>query len=641
MSVDKKQIIDLLQKIPSKLDQDFVIQQTTNLSNEVQIPIFQNNDSLIYNKSDYILYTLDKNISDHLISHWYNIPHQVISEPKIAWPDFVIDCKAIYQSNPWLPFGDFIKKLSNDISWYENKLISEISSQWIFINIYVSDDYILSAIKQILSYSSSFWNIDLWYRGEKWIIEYSSPNMAKSMSIWHFRNTIIWHIISNLSKTTWVDYILWNYLWDRGTPFGKFIFTLYHKYQDDPGIIDDIFADPTVQMGKIYADFKDLEVEDKDDKARKIFALLEKWDSDILSLWQIIRHLTLQDFSVTYDKLGIWFDTYLGESFATTLSWWIIEDMKEKDLIVESDGAYIVKFKKTDDNLKWKPLTSAQQADFDPDTDQVLVVSKSWDNTLYATRDLAICKFRSRVLGADKMVYVVWSEQRVYFEQIISLAIHLWYIKDDQMVHLWYGLYMQDGKKMSTRKGTVFRAMELIQEISEKIQTAFEGRIDDNVSEKLAISALIFNDIKWDIIHDVNFDLEAITRLNGDNGIYLQYTYTRIITLIDKISQMDWHISIYEDIKIDKLDKLEKNIISKLALLPSKISNSLYNYKPHLLAQYALELTWLVNKRYSESPKIIDLDIYDRQQKLIFLDVIKLVLEKVFDIFGFPKIERM
>lgn len=615
--------------------------EKTDLSSDFEIPKFEYNSAVIYNKSDYILYILNYNITEYLIWLGYTINDQVISEPKIAGPDFVIDCKAIYSSNPWSVFGEFIKKLSIDLWWYEDKLISKIISQGIFVNIYLSDEYIMTVLKQINHYGSAFGNINLWDQGKKWIIEYSSPNMAKSMSIWHFRNTIIWHIISNLAKSTWVDTILWNYLWDWGTPFGKFIYSLYHQYQQDSDIVSKILVDPTVMMGKIYADYKDIETPDKDDQARKIFSLLENWDKDIFELWKIIRYLTLQDFATTYDKLWVSFDTYLGESFATTLTWDIMIDLKWSDYLVESDWAYIIRFKKSDNLLKWKPLSSVEQDSFDPDSDQVLVVSKSGDNTLYATRDLAICKFRSNKLWAEKMIYVVWSEQRVYFEQIIALATYLWYIKQDQMIYLWYGLYMKDGKKMSTRKWTVFRTMELIEEISDKIKSAFEGRIDDRTSDDLAISALIFNDIKWDINNDVNFDLEAITKLNWDNGIYLQYTYTRIATLVDKIKQNYNFEDIVEDKQIITFDPLEKEMISKLSLLPAKISISLTNYKPHLLAQYILEIAWLVNKRYSESPKIIDLEKDVVKQKLLFLQSIMIVFGKVFDIFGFAKIEKM
>lgn len=642
MQINKETITDLLEKIPSKLDRNFTIDQKIDLSDDFGIPNFEQNNRVIHNKSDYILYQLNQNISDYLIKLWYHIDDQVISEPKIAGPDFVIDCKTIYQSNPELNFSEFIKKLSQDILWYEDKLISKIVSQGIFVNIYVSDYYISSLIWQVRSYRWSFGNINIWYKNQKWIVEYSSPNMAKSMSMWHFRNTIIWDIISNLTKSVWVDTILRNYLWDWWTPFGKFIYSLYCQYEQNHDIVTKILDDPTVMMGKIYADYKDIGISDKDDHARKIFSLLEKWDKDLFELWKIIRQLTLQDFAITYDKLWVSFDTYLGEYFATTLSWDIIVDLKWSDYAVESDWAYVVRFKKTDDTLKREPLKSSQQADFNPDTDQVLVVSKSWDNTLYATRDLAMCKFRSQQLWADKMIYVVWSEQRVYFEQIISLATYLWYIRNDQMVHLGYGLYMQDGKKMSTRKWTVFRVMELIDEISDKIWLSFEDRIDKDTADKLAISTLIFNDIKWDLINDVNFDIGSITKLNWDNGIYLQYTYTRIMTLINKIKEsFDIDNDLYGDDQISSFDQLEKTIISKLWLLPSKISTSLINYKPHILAQYTLELAWLVNKRYSKSPKIVDLEKNIAIQKLMFLDSVTIVFEKIFDIFWFSKIEKM
>lgn len=644
MEINKEHIIILLNKIWARFgSKDFAINKKTQATDLFDKPKFFENRSYIHNKLDYVFYKLDKDISDYLISLWYNISHQVISEPKISWPDLVIDCKSIYESNKSLSFGDFIKKLGEDIRWFKNNKIKDIVNQWVFINIYLSWDYISEVIEEVLEYNDSFGNIDMWYLHQKWIVEYSSPNIAKSMSMGHFRNTIIWQFFSNLVETVGVDTLRRNYLGDRGTPFGKFIFSLYHKHIQDSSIIDQILLDPTVVMWKIYTDYKDIDIVDKDDKARVIFSLLEKWDSEISELWQIVRELTLKDFEQTYKKLNINFDTYLWESFSTTLAWDIVEELKDTWYLIYSDGAYIIKFKKIEDGLKFRPLKASEESQFDPDIDQVLVISKSNDDTLYATRDLAMCKWRSQVLWADKMIYVVWSEQRVYFEQIISLATYMGYIRKDQMIHLGYGLYMQDGKKMSTRKGTVFRTIELIQEINDKIWTIFESRIDEDTSEKLAISTLIFNDTKWDILNDVNFDLDAITKLNGDNGIYIQYTYTRLLSLLQKLKSAlkadDKNISINKD-RFDYID-IEKDIIFKLSLLPNKIIHCVQNYKTHILAQYILDIAWLSNRWYSETPKIIDLWEEDMRSKYLFLNSVITVFEKIFTIFWFEKIDKM
>jgi arginyl-tRNA synthetase len=167
-------------------------------------------------------------------------------------------------------------------------------------------------------------------------MEYSSPNMAKSMTIGHFRNTIIGQIMYNILQQTGCEHMNRNYVGDRGTAFGKFVTILHYKYKQDPSIIDDITNNPQAHMGVVYAEFKTCPREDKEEIARKIVTLMEAGNEVIMDLWRIIRELSLIDFTTVYDILNVHFDYNLGESFSVKLDNDIADDLKAKDILHES-----------------------------------------------------------------------------------------------------------------------------------------------------------------------------------------------------------------------------------------------------------------------------------------------------------------
>lgn len=167
-------------------------------------------------------------------------------------------------------------------------------------------------------------------------MEYSSPNMAKSMSIGHFRNTIIGQIIYNILQQTGCDHFNWNYIGDRGTAFGKFVTSLYYHYQQDPSIVDQIITNPESMMGVVYGKFKEIDVADKEEKARVIVQLLESGNTSMIELWTQIRILSLVDFETVYKTLGVQFDCTLGESFAVQLDNNVLQDLQSKGIVHES-----------------------------------------------------------------------------------------------------------------------------------------------------------------------------------------------------------------------------------------------------------------------------------------------------------------
>ncbi len=183
----------------------------------------------------------------------------MIDLAKVEGATLVVKTKEIFELNGGENIKVFVEKLYQDISPSTNPLVS-FQLVGIFINIVVADEYYVAILSQIINNEKTYGSLtDSDLQNIKVMLEYSSPNMAKSMTIGHFRNTIIGQIMYNLTQETGCEYLNWNYLGDRGTNFGKFIVVLDYLYKQNPSVINDIFADPTYMMGVIYAKFKEIE----------------------------------------------------------------------------------------------------------------------------------------------------------------------------------------------------------------------------------------------------------------------------------------------------------------------------------------------------------------------------------------------
>lgn len=631
----KSTLISLLDQLPLALDGS--LQNNIVVSKEFTIPKFHN--PIEQFPETYLFDTLNNQIISYLQNKWYSISWTIIDSPKIPGSDLVIDTKSLYELNKTDNFKEFVDKLYQDLSESTSLALCAISQQWIFINIKVNDSYLHEHSKQVLQHVG-FWTIQYeTYSNKKLMMEYSSPNMAKSMTIGHFRNTIIGQIMYNIIQQTWCPHFNWNYIGDRGTAFGKFITILRYSYKQNPSIVDNITNNPQEHLGPLYAEFKNCAREQKEDIARKIVSLMEQGNEIIIELRKIIRKLSLIDFETVYESLHVKFDCNLWESFSVKLDNNIDSDLKNHDILHESQGALIIKMKRSETG-KRKPLQSSELESREEWVDQVLVFAKSDGSTLYAPRDLALLKYRSQELWIDNLIYVVGSEQSGYFEHIISIGEYLWWVNPNAMLHLWYGLYLQNGKKMSSRAGGVLGAHELIQDITQAILAQSEGRIDEKTAEKLAVSALIINDTKGDISKDVNLDIPSMTKLSGDTGLYIQYTAVRLRSLLERLQEgRNWRNEEIIDISVigDEL----RALLFQSSLLPQKIIHALNLFKPHILTQYLLDLSARFNKRYNDSEKVLDMNDKQKESVMIVLSVYQIVLEKVMNLLHLPKVEKM
>ncbi len=448
-----------------------------------------------------------------------------------------------------------------------------------FINISLSDYSLLENLTKILNekqkYCSQF--VD---DSRVHVVEYSSPNIAKPFTIGHLRSTIIGDSIAQILLHCGYSVVRDNHLGDWGTQFGKMIVAL--KKWGDVELIKSS-ENPVKDLVLLYQKFHEEIKEGTADEdatliteAREWFVKLEGGDAEARKLWKFCVDLSMVEFTKIYDRLGVTFDTYLGESFFEDKMKFIFTDMKEKGIGEESEGAFIVRF-----------------------PDEVLpplMVRKNDGSTLYSTRDLATDLYRLKRYGPDVIIInEVGMEQKQYFEQIYMAEQMLGYFEKGQRIHIKHGLYRFPDGKMSTRKGNVIWLEEVLDEAVEKALTLCNG--DRTSAEIIAIGALKFNDLVRNPEADINFSWEKILNMTGDSGPYVQYTAVRIRSLMQKASKQNMIVPV--TVYFLPLNDAGREVLRVLEGFFESLENARRNYTTGPIANYLIKLCREYNYYYT------------------------------------------
>ncbi|MBG9982918.1 arginine--tRNA ligase [Aerococcaceae bacterium DSM 111020] len=407
------------------------------------------------------------------------------------------------------------------------------------------------------------------------IIDMSSPNIAKPMSMGHLRSTVIGNAIANLASKSHYNPIKINYLGDWGTQFGKLI--VAYQLWGDPKVVE---QNPVTELVRLYVHFHEVAIEqpELEEQARQVFLRLEQGDEELLSLWKWFREESLKEFQRIYELLDVSFDSYNGEAFFNDKMDPVIEELNEKGLTEESEGATIV---------------DLDEYDLPP-----ALIKKSDGATLYVTRDLAAAKYRYEKYDFDKAIYVVGNEQRVHFQQLKAVLGKMGYDWAQDIIHVPFGLITKDGKKLSTRKGDVVLLEDVLNEAIELALEQIEAKNPDlkdkeQVARQVGVGAVIFHDLKNERINSFDFNLDEIVRFEGETGPYVQYSYARAMRVL-RLADMDVTSFDYQ-----LQDDYSWEIIKKLSQYGSTIERAMREYEPSVIAKYVLQLSQLFNKFYA------------------------------------------
>jgi arginyl-tRNA synthetase len=481
-------------------------------------------------------------------------------------------------------------------------------------------------------------------KGKEVVVEYSSPNIAKPFTIGHLRTTVIGDVIANLLEATGWRVFRDNHLGDWGTQFGKQIWAI--KNIGDEAKID-ASSDPVKELVDLYVKFHQMAEENPalEEEGRAWFKKLEEGDPEARRLWKKCIEWSLKEFRRVYDLLHIYFTENdgvgYGESFFEDKMTPIVNELEEKKLLTESEGAKLVFFK--DD--KYPPM----------------MVIKKDGATLYATRDLATDKFRLNHYGKDILVInEVGAEQALYFKQLFELEQMLGWYKPGQRIHIKHGMYRFKDMKMSTRKGNVIWLEDVLKEAYKRVAQKQESQdLSETEIWKIAIGAIKWNDLKREAIKEVAFDWDEIVNLQGNSGPYVQYAYVRCQAVLAKAAEQGVNINTWADLDFSAsssahpdndesiFNSEEKNVAQKLVQFDQVVQRSAENFAPHQLCTYLFELAQTFNTFYNQhsilgKEGITAGEPTSTQEKRLLLTLATAkVLQQGLKVLGIETVERM
>ncbi len=467
---------------------------------------------------------------------------------------------------PPVEIAGMVRDFFESLSYQEIEKIDVING---YVNFHISPEWMFSKlVGDFKSKGEDFYKSDV-LKGKTFVVEFSSPNIAKPFSIGHLRSTVIGNFLRNLLKALGADVIGINHIGDWGTQFGKLI-VAFKLWGDE----EELEKDPVKYMLSLYVRFhKEAEAKPElEDMAREAFLKLEKGEEEEKRLWEKFRDLSLKEFEKTYKRLNVHFDKVLGEAFYSDKIDNVVNLLKSKGLLEESEKALVVKL----DDYNMPPC----------------LIKKSDGATLYATRDIAAAIYRKETFDFDRMFYVVGSEQKLHFKQffkVLELAGFEW-AKD--LEHIDFGLYRFKDGKMSTRKGKVILLEEVLDEAVKRIKDIMNEKNPDlsekerdEISEMLGTGAIIFNDLKNDRIKDVQFSWDEVLNFEGESGPYISYSFVRCKGILRNADSVE-ESSVYAATQISEIA-----LIKKLFEFKDVIIAAYNNRKSHLIANYILELT--------------------------------------------------
>lgn len=472
----------------------------------------------------------------------------------------------------------------------------------------------------------------------RWVLEYSSPNVAKPFMIGHLRGTALGAALDRIARYRGFDVISINHLGDWGTQYGKLAIAL-KKFQKE------LPSTPTLEdLVRIYVKFHDLAEQDPslEDEAREAFARLEKGDPELTALWKRSVAISIQEFQKTYQRLGVNFDHIWGESHYKDLLTPLLEDLKKKGLLVQSEGAWVV------------PLTDDSGKEIPP-----CILIKADGATLYATRDIAAALYRYDKFHFDRMSYVVGAEQKLHFVQIFGVLKKMGCEWVSKCEHIPNGLFRFKGAKMSTRKGNFVTLQEVLETTRNKVSELLKERAQsetreeakplsateqEEIVETVALGSILFFTLSTDPVREVEFDVDRVTDFNGETGPYLQYAHTRCLSILEKAKKSgelkeaapSFQPKLVEHLK----DPAEIRLVKILGQFSSQLERTLHFAKPSQLTTYLIEVTRAFGDFY-HACHVLGQEGSLTSARLMLVESARRVLSIGLDLLGIPKPKRM
>ena len=535
--------------------------------------------------------------------------------PKPELGDFAFPCFRLakaYRKAPQMIAEDLKEKFSNV------DFISKVEANGGYLNFFVDK---ITFVKQIIDVASGKdFGSTKEGSGKSVCIDYSSPNVAKNFHVGHLRTTIIGNSLYKIHEKLGYKVERINHLGDWGTQFGKLI-VAYKAWSSK----EQVEKEGIAELLRIYVKFHE-EAEknpELEDEAREWFAKMEQGNEEALDIWQWFKDISLIEYKRVYDLLGIGFDSYNGESFYRDMCHDVVAELKDKNLLVESEGAKIVDL----EEYNMAPC----------------LIMKKDGSTIYATRDLAALLYRKRTYDFSKCLYVTGQEQKLHFSQVFKVVELMGYDwAKTEPVHVPYGLVSLEGAKLSTRGGNIIYAEDILNEAINKIKEVIEEKNPDledkeEVAKKVGVGAIIFNDLYNQRIKDVSFKWEKILNFDGETGPYAQYTYARAASVLRRAGVE----SVDNDIDAEVLsDEFSLALLKEISRFPQVVTDAGERLEPYIVARYVIAVAQAFNKFYNNCQINVE-DEKVKKARLKLVCITKNVLKNGLDLLGIQCPERM
>mgnify|MGYP005867787339 FL=1 len=528
-----------------------------------------------------------------------------------AFPCFKLAKK--FRKAPNLIAADICGKLEGSDSFTKIECVAA------YINLFTDKSSYAKTVIESVNNAGAKYGESSEGEGKTIVIDYSSPNIAKPFHVGHLRSTVIGSALYNIFEKLGYKCVGINHLGDWGTQFGKLI-EAYKLWGSKEAVEEKGISELT----RIYVKFhEEAEKDDSlNDRARAWFVKMQDGDEEAISLWKWFYDISIKEFERVYEKLGVKFDYYTGESFYNDKMDAVVEELKAKNLLVESNGAMIVDL----EDAKMPPC----------------LILRTDGGTLYATRDITAALYRKKTYDFDKCIYVTAIDQNLHFAQWFKVIEKMGYDWSKDLVHVPFGLVSLEDGKLSTRKGKVVLMEDLLNEAVKKTTGIIDEKNPDlpnkeEVAKQVGIGAVIFDDLYNGRIKDIVFSWDRMLNFDGETGPYVQYTHARACSVLKKAGY---------DKKVENIDysvltdDAAADVCKTIALFNDKIKEAANRYEPSVIARYLVDVAQSFNKFYHDNIILAD-DENVKNARLALVDAVRTVIKSGLAILGIDAPEQM
>jgi arginyl-tRNA synthetase len=566
-----------------------------------------------------------RGILSRLLGDFVDIPVDQIRSllevpPDTSFGDYALPCftlAKILRKNPAEIAQNLKETLESNLG--TAGIVSGVEAKGAYLNLFINRSVMVGTILSDL-FDTEYSQLRTEGRGKTVVIDYSSPNIAKPFGIGHLRSTVIGHALGNIYRFLGYRVIGINHLGDWGTQFGKLI-TAFKRWGREEELSGE---DPIRYLYELYVRFHSESEKsvDLEDEARNWFNRLESGDSDAQNLWERFKELSLAEFTRIYDRLGVSFDHFTGESFYSDRLDAAIERIEKSGITELSDGALIVPL----DDEELPPA----------------LLKKSDGSTLYLTRDLAAAFYRYDTFHFDLALYVVGTPQSLHFRQLFRVLEKLGQSWWERCHHVPFGQIRFEDSSMSTRKGNIIFLEEVLDRaVGLALETIVEKNPDlpnrEAVAESVGVGAVIFNDLKNSRIRDIVFDWDEIINFNGETGVYLQYTHARACSLLKKYAEVYGTVHLPEVLEMGDEGYA---LVTHLNAFEETVLRASGEFEPSIIARYLLELASEFNSFYNLHRVISD-DAAQSLSRALVVCVVRNTLRYGLELLGIDAVEEM